>query len=352
MATLPPLPARGWAAPAADAQLAPIDFQRRAPREGDVLIDIDWCGICHSDLHTARNEWHGTTYPCLPGHEIVGRVREVGPGVTAFAPGDTVGVGCVVDSCRECDACQRGLEQYCPGGTYTYNSPDPDFEHPTFGGYANAITVQERFVLRIPDGLDPAGAAPILCAGITTWSPLRAAGAGPGTKVGVAGFGGLGLMAIKLAKALGAEVTAITRSPAKAEHARRAGAHDVLISTDRDDLRRARGSLDLIIDTIPVGHAVDPYLKLLGLDGGLVIVGAIEPLADSVDARLLVQRRRSVSGSLIGGLPETQELLDFCGEHGITADIEKIPADQINAAYDAMAAGQLDFRYVIDMSTL
>lgn len=352
MASHPTIPARGWAAQAADAQLAPIDFARRAPREGDVVVDIDWCGICHSDLHTARNEWHGTMYPCVPGHEIIGTVREVGPGVTTFAPGDTVGVGCLVDSCRECDACGRGLEQFCRGGVMTYNSPDPDSDHATFGGYSDAIVVQERFVLRIPDGLDPAAAAPILCAGITTWSPLRHYEAGPGTRVGVAGFGGLGLMAIKLAAALGAEVTAITRSPAKAERARAAGAHDVVVSTERDDMRRVRESLDLIIDTIPVTHPLDPYVRLLRLDGTLVIVGAIEPITDGVDARLLLARRRSVTGSPIGGLPETQELLDFCGERGITADIEKIPAARINAAYDEMAAGQLDFRYVIDMATL
>lgn len=352
MATHPSLPARGWAAAAADAQLAPIDFQRRAPREDDVVIDIDWCGICHSDVHTARNEWHGTVYPCVPGHEIIGTVREVGPGVTRFAAGDTVGVGCLVDSCRECDACERGLEQFCRRGVMTYNSPDPDFEHQTYGGYSDAIVVSDRFVLRIPDGLDPAAAAPILCAGITTWSPLRLHGAGPGTRVGVAGFGGLGLMAIKLARALGAEVTAITRSPAKAEHARTAGAHDVVVSTDRDELRRARESLDLIIDTIPVAHPLDPYVKLLRLDGALVIVGAIEPITDGVDARLLLARRRSVTGSPIGGLPETQELLDFCAEHGIAADIETIPAARINAAYDEIAAGRIDFRYVIDMATL
>ncbi|MBJ7331067.1 MAG: NAD(P)-dependent alcohol dehydrogenase [Solirubrobacteraceae bacterium] len=346
------LPARGWAAQAADAELAPISFARRAPHPQDVVIDIEWCGICHSDLHTARNEWHNTVYPALPGHEIVGKVREVGAEVAGFAVGDTVGVGCIVDSCRECASCKEGQEQYCPRGTYTYNSPDPDFEHATFGGYSSTIVVDQRFVLSIPDTLDPAAAAPILCAGITMWSPLTLYGAGHGTKVGIAGFGGLGSMGIKLAKALGAEVVAITRSAAKAEHARAAGADDVLVSSDPAELKRFRGKLDLIVDTIPVGHPVDPYLKLLGTGGALVIVGAIEPLSDGVDARLLVQRRRTLTGSLIGGLPETQKLLDFCGAHGITSDIEKIPVTEINAAYERMAAGQLDFRYVIDMSTL
>lgn len=352
MATTPPLPARGWAASAADAPLAPITFERRAPRDGDVVIDIDWCGICHSDVHTVRNEWHGTAYPCLPGHEIIGRVREVGPGVIDFKPGDVVGVGCLVDSCRECPSCRRGLEQYCVrGATQTYNWPDPDFDRRTFGGYSTTIVVQERFVLRVPDTLDPAAAAPILCAGITTWSPLRKFGAGPGVHVGVAGFGGLGLMAIKLARALGAEVTAITRSPEKGEHAKAAGAHDVVLSTEKDDLRRARMSLDLIVDTIPVHHPLDPLLKLLRLDGNLVLVGAIEPFDEGLDARLLYLRR-SITASAIGGLPETQELLDFCGEHGIVADIEKIPMDRVNAAYDEIAAGKIDFRYVIDMATL
>lgn len=351
MATLPRLPARGWAASSADAALAPVTFERRAPRDEDVVVDVDWCGICHSDIHTARNEWHHTMYPCLPGHEIVGRVRETGSAVTRFAPGDVVGVGCLVDSCRECDPCTRGLEQYCrKGATQTYNSWDAEFERATFGGYSTTIVVPERFVLRIPDGLDPAAAAPILCAGITTWSPLRHHGVGPGTRVGVAGFGGLGLMGIKLAAALGAEVTAITRSPEKGEHARRAGAHDVIVSTDRDDLKRARMSLDLVLDTVPVAHPLEPYLKLLKLDGTLVLVGAIEPF-DGIDARLLYLRR-SVTASAIGGLPETQELLDFCGEHGIAADIEKIPASEINAAYDRVAAGQIDFRYVIDMATI
>lgn len=351
MATPPRIAARGWAAPSADQPLAPIEFERRGPRDEDVVVDIDWCGICHSDIHTARNEWQHTAYPCMPGHEIVGRVREVGGAVTRFAPGDVVGVGCLVDSCRECEPCREGLEQYCrTGATQTYNSWDEEFERPTFGGYSTTIVVPERFVLRIPDGLDPAAAAPILCAGITTWSPLRHHGVGPGTRVGVAGFGGLGLMGIKLAAALGAEVTAITRSPSKSEHARAAGAHDVIVSTERDDLRRARMSLDLVLDTVPVAHPLEPYLKLLKLDGTLVLVGAIEPF-DGLDARLLYLRR-SVTASAIGGLPETQELLDFCGEHGIAADIEKIPVGEVNAAYDRVAAGQVDFRYVIDMATI
>ena len=343
-----------WGTPAADAALAPMTIERRDVEPSDVRIDIMYCGVCHSDLHTARNEWHGTRYPSVPGHEIVGRVAEVGSGVTRFAVGDMVGVGCLVDSCGECDECRAGLENYCSkGATGTYNAIDKHGTTPrTLGGYSGSIVVTERFVVRVPDGIDPAAAAPILCAGITTYSPLKHWNVGPGSKVAVAGFGGLGGMAVKLAKAMGAEVTVLTRSDRKADDAMKAGADAVLVMSDRTALRDAARSFDIVLDTIPVSHDLNPYLLLLRSSGVCVLLGAIEPLTDPVHGGLLIGRRLTLAGSMIGGLAETQEVLDFCAEHGIASDISLIPADGINDAYDQLAAGDPGYRFVIDMSTL
>lgn len=343
-----------WAAADATSPLAPVQIERRAPGAADVVIDIMYCGICHSDLHTARNEWGGTRYPVVPGHEIVGRVREIGSAVTRHAVGDLVGVGCIVDSCGECAECREGLQNYCrKGATFTYNSVDRTGTAPrTYGGYSTSIVVTESFVVGIPEGLDPAAAAPILCAGITMYSPLRYHGVGPGSQVGVAGFGGLGGMAVKLAKAMGAEVTVITRSERKADDARKAGADAVLVSADAAQMRAASRSLDVILSTIPSSHDLMPYLQLLKRDGSYVVLGAIEPLREPINGGLLAGNRISVTGSMIGGIPETQEVLDFCAEHGIAADVQVIPAERINAAYDELAAGDPGYRYVIDVSTM
>jgi uncharacterized zinc-type alcohol dehydrogenase-like protein len=343
-----------WGAPSADQALEPMTIARREVGASDVRIDIAYCGICHSDIHTARGDWSGTVYPCVPGHEIVGRVAEVGPSVTRFAVGDLVGVGCLVDSCGECAECRDGLENYCSrGATFTYNSVDKHGTAPrTYGGYSASIVVTERFVVRIPDGMDPASAAPILCAGITMYSPLRQHRAGATSKVGIAGFGGLGSIAVKMAKALGAEVTVITRTDRKADDALKAGADKVLVLADPSGLRAATASLDLILSTIPVSHDLNPYLRLLRRDGSYVILGAVEPLREPIDGGLVIRSRVRITGSLIGGLPETQEVLDFCAEHGIASDIEVIGVDGINAAYDQLATGDPGYRFVVDMSTL
>jgi alcohol dehydrogenase (NADP+) len=344
--------ATGYAAAASDAPLAPFHFERRALREKDVAIDILYCGVCHSDLHTARGEWAGTVYPSLPGHEIVGRVREVHPSVTRYRPGDLVAVGCMVDSCQECRECTAGHEQHClNGATFTYNSADRQTGENTFGGYSDHIVVREEFVLRVPDGLDPAEAAPLLCAGITTWSPLSRFKVGPGMKVGVAGLGGLGHMGVKFAAAMGAHVVMITTSPQKGEDARRLGAHEVLISTDRASMKAAGTSFDFILNTIPVGHDLHPYLGLLRREGVMIIVGAVEPLPP-VHGGALIMGDKLVGGSLIGGITATQEMLDFCGEKGVAADIEIIPIQQINEAWDRMQKGQVKYRFVIDMASL
>jgi len=343
-----------WAAPDATSPLAPITIERRAVGPSDVEIDIDYCGICHSDLHNARNEWGGSSYPIVPGHEIVGRVAAVGAAVTRHQVGDLVGVGCLVDSCGECAECREGLQNYCrKGATWTYNSRDPHGTTPrTYGGYSASIIVTEDFVVRVPDGIDPAAAAPILCAGITMYSPLRHHNVGPGSMLGVAGFGGLGNMAVKLAKAMGAEVTVITRSDRKANDARKAGADHVLVSSEPTQMQAATRSLDVILSTIPSSHDLMPYLQMLKRDGAYVVLGAIEPLREPINGGLLVGNRITVTGSLIGGLPETQEVLDFCAEHGIASDVQVIGVDGINAAYDELAAGDPGYRYVIDMSTL
>nr|WP_297374286.1 NAD(P)-dependent alcohol dehydrogenase [Acidiferrobacter sp.] len=319
------------------------------------MISIAYCGICHSDIHSARNEWGRTSYPFVPGHEIVGRVAAVGKHVTGFKVGDLAGVGCLVDSCRICPSCEAGLEQYCDNGfTGTYGGEDKIGGTPhsmTFGGYSDTITVDQRFVLHIPENLDLASAAPLLCAGITTYSPLKHWNVGPGLRVGVIGLGGLGHMGVKFAHAMGAHVTMITTSPSKGADARKLGADGVLISKDAEAMRHARDSFDFLLNTIPVGHDVDPYMALLKRDATMVIVGSVEPLK-RVDGIPLIFRRRSLAGSLIGGLRETQEMLDFCGQHGIVCDIERISIKDVNKAYDRTVRGDVKYRFVIDMATL
>lgn len=343
----------GYAAKSADAPLEPYTFARRDPRPDDVVVDVLYCGVCHSDIHTARNDWKGTTYPTVPGHEIVGEVAGVGSKVTRFTTGDRVGVGCMVDSCKNCDACRKGLEQYCvEGPTFTYNDEDRNDHTPTHGGYSQRIVAPETFVFRLPDGLDLKGAAPLLCAGITTWSPLRRFGVKSGSRVAVVGLGGLGHMAIKLGKALGAEVTLFTRSPGKETDARRLGADSVVVSTDQPRMRSVSRKFDLIIDTVPSAHDVNPYLRALAMDGNLVLVGLLGGLEPALDTVPLIMSRRSVAGSLIGGIPETQGLLDYCAEHGISADVELIRMEEINVAYERMLRSDVKYRFVIDMASL
>ncbi|CAH1651500.1 aldehyde reductase, NADPH-dependent [Hyphomicrobiales bacterium] len=342
----------GYAAEAADQKLAPFTFQRRDPGPNDVLIEILYCGVCHSDLHTVRNEWQNTLFPSLPGHEIVGRVQAVGTDVTRFKAGDIAAVGCMVDSCRTCPSCREGLEQYCvPGFTGTYNSPDTIMGGPTFGGYSSHIVVDDAFVLKVPANLDLAAAAPLLCAGITTYSPLRHWKAGPGKKVGIVGLGGLGHMGVKLAHAMGAEVVLFTTSASKIDDGLRLGADAVVLSTDPAAMAAHAESFDLIVDAVAAPHDINAYLGLIKRDGTLVQVGAPDkPLPVSVFS--VIWRRRSFAGSLIGGIAETQEMLDFCGEHGITADIEMISIDKIEDAYARMLKSDVKYRFVIDMATL
>lgn len=343
----------GYAAHSTTTPLVPFRFDRREPRADDVAIEILHCGVCHSDLHSVRNDWGGAVYPLVPGHEIVGRVVRVGAAVTRFAPGDRVGVGCLVDSCQRCPSCARGDEQYCANGMIgTYNSVDPKDGQRTYGGYAEAIVVNEKFVVKIPDGLDLAAAAPLLCAGITTWSPLRHWKVGAGTKVAVIGLGGLGHMAIKLGKALGADLTLFTRSPGKSDDARRLGAERVVVSTDEAQLASVRGQFDLIIDTVPNVHDLNPYLPTLAVGGTLVLVGYLGPLEPALHSVPLILGRKAVAGSVIGGLAETQEMLDFCGAHGIVADIEAIAIADINHAYERMLASDVKYRFVIDLASL
>ena len=343
----------GYAAQSAKAALAPHRFDRREPRPDDVVIRILYCGVCHSDLHTVRNDWGWSVYPVVPGHEIIGRVESVGAKVERFKPGDQVGVGCMVDSCRECGSCKAGLEQYCAtGSTYTYGGVDRHDHMPTYGGYSERIVVSDQFVLRIPKGLDLKGAAPLLCAGITTWSPLRHWKAGKGSKVAVVGLGGLGHMALKLANALGAEVTLFSRSPGKEKDARRLGAHNVVISADQAQMEAVKGRFGLIIDTVPYAHDLNPYILTLSASGTLVLVGylgGLDPLLNTVP---MIMGRKSVAGSLIGGIAETQEMLDFCGKHGITSDVEVIKMVDIDRAYERMIKSDVKYRFVIDMSSL
>lgn len=342
----------GYAAEAATAPLAPFTFERRDPGPTDVRIDILYCGVCHSDLHQARNEWHNTLYPCVPGHEIVGRVTAVGEAVTRFRVGDLAGVGCMVDSCRECASCQEGLEQYCERGFVgTYNGEDRQGGGHTFGGYSRAVVVDQAFVLKVPENLDLAAVAPLLCAGITTYSPLRHWKVGPGQRVGIVGLGGLGHMAVKFARAFGAHVVLFTTSASKVEDALRLGAHEVVLSRDEAAMAREANSFDFILDAVAAQHDINAYLGLLKRDGTLVQVGAPEqPLPVAVFS--LIFKRRSFAGSLIGGIAETQEMLDFCGEHGITSDIEMIRMDEINTAYERMIRSDVKYRFVIDMATL
>lgn len=343
----------GYAAQSATSPLAPMQFDRRAPRADDVVIDILYCGVCHSDIHQARNEWGIAVFPLMPGHEIIGRVSAVGSNAGKYQPGDLVGVGCMVDSCRSCEACRANLEQYClEGPTMTYTTPDRIDGSYTMGGYSDRIVVSEDFVMRIPDGMDLPSAAPILCAGITTYSPLKHYGVKAGDKVGILGMGGLGHMGIKFAKALGAEVTLFTRSASKAEEGRRQGADHVIVSTDAEQMAAAAGRFDFLLDTIPVQHDLNPYLQTLRFDGVHILVGLIEPIDPPVHAANLVLGRRVLAGSLIGGIAETQEVLDFCAEHNITCDIEMLDIRQINEAYARMIAGDVKYRFVIDMATL
>ncbi len=343
----------GYAATSADAPLAPFSFTRREPGPTDVRIDIMYCGVCHSDLHTARSEWPGTVYPCVPGHEIIGRVAATGTKVTGFKAGDLVGVGCMVGSCQQCASCAEGLEQYCERGmTGTYNSPDAHTGGVTYGGYSKDIVVDQQFVLRISDKLDPAAAAPLLCAGITTWSPLQHWKVGKGSKVGVVGLGGLGHMAIKLAHALGAHVVLFTTSPSKKADALALGADEVVISKDADAMAARANTLDYIINTVAAPHNLDPFIASLKRDGVMTLVGAPAEAHPSPNVFGLIMGRRSVTGSLIGGIAETQEMLDFCAEHGITSDIETIPIQRINEAYERMLKSDVKYRFVIDMKSL
>ncbi|MCJ0743888.1 NAD(P)-dependent alcohol dehydrogenase [Pedobacter montanisoli] len=338
---------------AADADLKELKIERREITPTDVEIEILYCGVCHSDLHTARNDWGGTKYPSVPGHEIVGKVTRVGAEVSKFKAGDLAAVGCLVDSCRTCDSCKQDLEQYCLNGfTGTYNGKDKHLGTHTFGGYAEKVVVDEHFVLKVPKNLDLAAVAPLLCAGITTWSPLRHWKVGPNSKVAVIGLGGLGHMAIKLAKGLGAEVTLFSRTPGKTEDAKALGADHVVISTDEVQMQAVKGKFDLIIDTVPYVHDVNPYVTTLNINGTIVLVGylgGLEPILNSVP---MIMGRKSVAGSVIGGIAETQELLDFCGEKGIVSEIELIKMQDINEAYERMLKSDVRYRFVIDMASL
>ncbi len=342
----------GYAAQSATVPLAPFTFERRELRANDVAMEVLYCGICHTDLHQSRNDWGWSIYPVVPGHEIVGRVIAVGAEVKKYEVGDHVAVGCMVDSCQECDQCRKGEEQLCRhGNTQTYNAHDRIDGSITYGGYSKHLVVREEFALRVPDGLDLSRAAPLLCAGITTYSPLRTWNVGPGSRVGVLGLGGLGHMAVKLAVGLGAHVTVIGRTDAKAADAKQLGADAFLVSSDAEAMAQAASSLDLIIDTVPVKHDLNPYVPLLDVDGTLVIVGQIGPLAEPSTVPLLMGRRR-IAGSPIGGIAETQEMLDFCARKNILPDCEMIRMDEINHAFERMEKSDVRYRFVIDMASL
>ncbi|MCX5540566.1 NAD(P)-dependent alcohol dehydrogenase [Paraburkholderia sp. CNPSo 3076] len=346
-------PTYGYAARDAASPLAPFEFQRRDLRELDVRIDVLFCGVCHSDLHQARDEWRNTIFPVVPGHEIVGRVAEVGKGVTQYKVGELVGVGCLVDSCRTCPSCAEGLEQYCENGWVgTYNGADRVSGDITYGGYSTQLVVDEAFVLRVPENLDAAAAAPLLCAGITTYSPLRTWGAGPGKKVGIVGLGGLGHMGVKLAHAMGAHVVLFTTSPSKIEDGKRLGADEVVISKDPEQMKAHANSFDLIVNTVAAQHDLNPLIELLRRDGTMTLVGAPEHDHPSPQVFNLIMKRRRLAGSLIGGIAETQEMLDFCGKHGITSDIEMIKMQDINNAYERMLKSDVKYRFVIDLDSL
>src|SRR5258706_3763030 len=346
--------AKAYSAKSATSSLASTTITRRDPTEHDVQIEILFCGICHSDLHQVRNEWSGvmpTVYPCVPGHEIVGRVAKIGSAVSKFKTGDLAAVGCMVDSDGTCPECQAGLEQFCPNATFTYNLPDKHLGGVTYGGYSYSIVVYQRFALHVPSDLDLSGSAPLLCAGITTYSPMRHWGGAKGRKVGVVGLGGLGHMGVKFAHAFGAHVVVFTTSPGKKEDALRLGADDVVVSRNADEMQKHAGSFDFILDTVSADHDLNPYLGLLRPDGNLTLVGAPpKPLA--VGAFGLIMRRRSLSGSNIGGIAETQEMLDFCGKHDITADVEVIPIQKVNEAYERLVKSDVKYRFSIDMASL
>ena len=344
---------KAFAASSSTSPLAPLTIPRRDLTATAVRIDILFCGICHSDVHQVRNEWTAmpAVYPMVPGHEIVGRVADAGSAVTKFKKGDLVGVGCLVESDGTCDMCKAGFEQFCPNATFTYGTPDAHLGGVTYGGYSSSVVVDERFVLRVPENLDPAGAAPLLCAGITTFSPLRRAGVTAGKKVGVVGLGGLGHMGVKLAKAFGAKVVVFTTSPSKKDDALRLGADDVVVSTNPAEMQKHAGTFDFILDTVSADHDLDAYLALLTVNGNLTMVGA-PPNAQKVSAFSLIMGNRSLSGSNIGGIAETQEMLDFCGKHGITADVEVIPAAKINEAYERLVKSDVKYRFSIDMASL
>jgi alcohol dehydrogenase (NADP+) len=346
--------AKAFSAASPTSPLDSIFIPRRDVTERDVEMEILFCGLCHSDLHMVRNEWSeamSTVYPIVPGHEIVGRVTRVGPRVRKHKAGDLVGVGCLVDSDRSCDACKAGLEQFCANATLTYGSPDKHLGGVTYGGYSDCVVVDEHFVLKMPETLDPAGAAPLLCAGITTYSPLRHWGVAPGKKVGVIGLGGLGHMAVKFADAFGAHVVVFTTSAGKRDDAMRLGADEVVVSRHADEMQKHVGSFDFILDTVSAQHDVNTYLNLLRVDGALTLVGA-PPQPLPVSAFSLIMGRRSLSGSNIGGIAETQEMLDFCGEHGITADVEVIPIQSVNEAYERLLRSDVKYRFSIDMASL
>ncbi|KPH12397.1 NAD(P)-dependent alcohol dehydrogenase [Chryseobacterium sp. ERMR1:04] len=344
---------KAFAAESTTADLKEMNIERRDTTPNDVEIDILYCGVCHSDLHTARNDWGGTMYPAVPGHEIVGRITKVGSDVSKFKVGDLAGVGCIVDSCGHCDSCKQDLEQYCLNGfTGTYNGKDKHLGGHTFGGYSQKVVVDANHVLKVPENLDLAAVAPLLCAGITTWSPLKHWNVGPGSKVAVVGLGGLGHMAIKLAKGLGAEVTLFSRTPGKTEDAKQLGADHVVISTDDSQMDSVKGKFDVIIDTVPYVHDVNPYVTTLNISGTLVLVGylgGLEPILNTVP---MILGRKSVAGSVIGGIAETQEMLDFCGEHNIVSEIEMINMQDINGAYERMLKSDVRYRFVIDMKSL
>jgi uncharacterized zinc-type alcohol dehydrogenase-like protein len=346
--------AKAYAAASATSPLASTSIARRDPTATDVQIEILFCGICHSDLHQVRNEWSGvmpTAYPCVPGHEIVGRVTKVGSGVKGFKAGDLAAVGCLVDSARSCPECQAGLEQFCPNLTLTYNFPDKHLGGVTYGGYSDSVVVDERFVLRVPSNLDPAGAAPLLCAGITTYSPMRHWGVTKGKKVGVVGLGGLGHMGVKFAHALGAHTVVFTTSPNKVDDARRLGADEVVVSRDANEMAKHAGSFDFILDAVAAEHDINAYIGMLRRDANITMVGAPEkPLPVSVFG--LIFARRSFSGSLIGGIAETQEMLDFCSQHNITSDVEVIPIQKVNEAYERLVKSDVKYRFSIDMASL
>lgn len=344
----------GYAAQSATEPLKPIEFDRREPAAEDVQIDILYCGVCHSDVHQVRNEWHNTLYPCLPGHEIVGRVSKIGDRVTKFQVGDLAGVGCMVDSCQSCAPCHAQEEQYCEGPngmTLTYNGPQQPDGSNTYGGYSDSIVVREKFVLKIPENLDLKAVAPLLCAGVTTYSPMRHWLVQAGQTIGIVGIGGLGNMAVKLAVAMGAKVVVFTTSPEKEADIRRLGAEDVVLSTDKEAMAKYASSFDLILSTIPTKHDLNPYILLLKKDATIVLVGALEPL-EPIDHSQVAFHRRSIAGSLIGSVAETQEVLDFCSQHNIISDVEMISIDRINEAYEQMIQGDVKYRFVIDMASL